>query len=104
MASMRARTFLLLAVFPSTAFADTRPSFPSYDIQVFCKAQVSYSFAATLGDSSFDGVYAACVDRERENKTLAQGHWSNAAPKFALQCADLADGRYTYLARCLDGE
>ncbi len=83
--------------------AHAETAFPTYDIEKFCRTQAEYSYAATLGDSSFEGVYAMCKDREGEDRSEVLALWPKTPAKLAVECLGLADGRYSYLKRCVAG-
>lgn len=79
------------------------PAFPDYDIAKVCRVQANYAYAATLGDLDHDRELEACSARERENRSSAQALWPLVSAKDATACLGLAEGRYGYLTRCLDG-
>ena len=100
---MRALVVLALVALPVTAHAaESAPSFPAFDAEGYCRSQARYSYAATLGDSSFDGVLATCQAREDNAKASAAAVWPRVAAKAAAACIAVADGKYSWLARCLD--
>ena len=43
-----------------------------------------------------------CQDREGDAKVGASSIWPRVAPKVAAACIALADGKYSWLARCID--
>ena len=100
---MRALVVAALVALPVAAHAaDKAPAFPVFDLDGYCQSQAKYSYAATLGDSSYIGVLQTCQDREGDAKVSASSVWSRVAPKIAADCVALADGKYSWLARCLD--
>ena len=100
---MRALVALALVAIPGFASAaEQPPAFPVFDLDGYCRSQARYSYAATLGDSSYVGVLQTCQDREGDAKVGASSIWPRVAPKVAAACIALADGKYSWLARCID--
>ena len=100
---MRALVAIAFVALPVVAHAaDAAPAFPAFDLDGYCQSQAKYSYAATLGDSSYIGVLQTCQDREGDARVSASSVWPRVAPKVAAECISVADGKYSWLARCLD--
>lgn len=79
------------------------PAFPEYDTAKICQAQAEYAYAATLGEARFDREQSACTLRERLSMVSAQALWLRVTDRDKAECLGLAEGRYGYLDRCLEG-
>ena len=102
---MRVAAVALLAglAAPPAQAEEPRPPFPTYDIDGLCRAQANYSFAATLGDTTFERIFHACQVNASDARDCAASLWRFDPVKDLAECPRLAEGRYTRLARCLDG-